>query len=480
MVAAALSERYKNFELKIRLIESDSISSVGVGEATVPGIIKFHQHLNIREQDFIRATDATFKLGIEFKNWYKKAHRFFHPFAAFGDVISGQDFYQCWLKLHKEGIRYPLEDFCLAINLAKKGKFAQPDDNATTRLALYSYAYHFDASRYAVFLRDYAQARGVERIEGKVANVTQNENGNIKALILEDEREIDGDLFIDCSGFRALLIEQTLHTGFDNWSHWLPCDHAVTVQSDAMKEPSPYTRSTALPAGWQWRIPLQHRVGNGYVYCSKFATEVEAKNALLNNIEGEALTEIRKIAFETGMRKKFWNKNCVALGLASGFIEPLESTSISLIQTGIEKLMQFMPNLEIKPGEVDEANRLNKLEYERIRDFIVLHYKSSQRTDSEFWRYVRTMSIPETLSEKIRRFSNDGTVLLGEQESFTEQSWIAMYNGFKRIPRKCQLSESLLSSDKLKIILDSMRHAISKGADYAPTHADFLKDVYAK
>lgn len=478
MAAAALSERYKQYELAIELIESDQIGTVGVGEATVPGIIKFHQHLGIGEREFIRATGATFKLGIEFKDWYKKNHSFFHPFAAFGTSIAGEDFYQCWLKLKKEGLNYSLEDFCLAISMAKQNKFAQPDDDATTSLALYSYAYHFDASRYAIFLRSYAEQRGVVRHEGKLKSVKNAENGEIESLELESGSVIKGDLFIDCSGFRALLIEDNLKTGFEDWSAFLPCDSAVVVQTETDQAPTPYTQSTAKEAGWQWRIPLQHRIGNGYVYCSQFCEHSSASDALMSSIDGTPLSAPRVINFKTGIRNLFWNKNCVALGLASGFIEPLESTSISLIQTGIEKLMQQMPELEITQKNIDEANRLNRLEYERIRDFIVLHYKSNQRKDTPFWKYLADMEIPESLSQKIEAFEKDGSILLLERESFSEQSWIAMYNGFQRIPERCKEKVQLLDSQKLKAVMDKMRSAIAAGASYAPSHEKFLAGVY--
>jgi tryptophan halogenase len=480
MAAATLSERYKDTSLKIELVESDQIASVGVGEATVPGIIRLHQHLGISEREFIAATGATFKLGIEFKDWYRQGTSFFHPFAAFGVPLAGQAFYQCWLKLQQAGERYSLEDFCLAIELARQGKFAQPDDDATTPLALYSYAYHFDASRYAKFLRQYAETRAVNRTEGKVQRVLQHEDGRIRALKLESGAEIEGDLFIDCSGFRALLIGQALETPYENWQHWLPCDRAVTVQTEIGNSPSPYTRSTALEAGWQWRIPLMHRCGNGYVYCSKFLDEERAQSRLLEKAEERAINSPRVIKFEAGMREQFWSKNVVALGLASGFIEPLESTSISLIQTGIEKLMQFLPDLNMTEERVKEANRLNRLEYERIRDFIILHYKASRRDDSEFWRMVSDMPMPDSLAQKIAQFEHDGSVLLGEQESFQEQSWIAMYNGFQVQPKRCKPELDTLDIGSLKATFEKIKRAIQAGAMHAPSHSDFLKTVLSE
>lgn len=480
MAAAALSERYRDKELVIQLIESPDISTVGVGEATVPGIIQLHQALKISEREFVKATGATFKLGIEFKDWYKPGTSFFHPFAAFGTNIAGKSFYQCWLKLHLNGFQHSLEDFCLAAKMARAGRFAQPDDNATSQLALYSYAYHFDASLYAKFLRDYALARGAEHLTGTVTNVERNpDSGFIDRLILADGRVVEGDLFVDCSGFRSVLINESMQVGFDDWSHYLPCDRAVVAQTENTGQPNPYTTSTARPAGWQWRIPLEHRSGNGYVYSSQFIDDKTAEQQMLANVSGKVLTEPRILRFKAGMRPRFWEKNCVALGLASGFIEPLESTSISLIQTGIEKLMQFMPDLELEDVKIDEANRLNKLEYERVRDFIVLHYISSERNDTDFWRYVTHMSIPDTLQTKIEKFKKDGSILLYEQESFQEQSWIAMHNGFERIPDATSQDVANLDVQQLNKAFSKMKETIAEAVQYAPLHAQFIADLHS-
>jgi len=479
MAAAALSHRYRNDNLRIQLVESEEIGGVGVGEATVPGIRRFHYQLGISEREFICATQATFKLGIEFRDWLRKDHTFFHPFSAFGLPIAQQDFYQCWLKLQHEGHALNMEDFSLAVRMARAGRFAQPDENADNPLAWYNYAYHFDASLYAAFLRRYAEARGVVRTEGKIIAAKRcEEDGSVASIQLADGQQLEADLFIDCSGFRALLIEQCLETGFEDWSHWLPCDSAIAVQTKSGEAPLPYTTSTALEEGWQWRIPLQHRKGNGYVFCGDHIDPGAAQHKLLANLDGEPLTEPRLIRFKTGIRKSFWNGNCVALGLASGFIEPLESTSISLIQTGIDKLFQFLPDLKLDPVKIAEANRLNRLEYERIRDFIVLHYKSSQRTDSGFWRQVQDMEVPETLAKKIAAFSEDGTVLLYEQESFTEASWLAMYNGFQRVPTQCKPEVRALDSGQLEAVFGKIRQAIANSVQHAPLHGDFIKDLY--
>jgi len=477
MAAAALSKYFK--DKQIRLIESSEIGTVGVGEATVPGIRRFNHFLGIKEIDFIKATQATFKLGIEFKDWYKKGESFFHPFADYGMTISGNSFYQCWLAMHKNGYDAALAEFCLSTQMAMQNRFAQPDNESETQLAFYNYAYHFDASLYATFLRVLAESYGVERIEGKIVGVKLDSvTGYIESVELEDGISVEGELFIDCSGFRGLLIEDTLKTGYENWSHWLPCDSAVAMQtSNKNEDPVPYTRSTALSAGWQWKIPLQHRAGNGYVYCNRYVSDEEAIATLKQGVTGQALTEPKIIKFVTGVRKKFWNKNCVALGLASGFLEPLESTSISLIQTGIEKLIQFFPGRDFKDSLRDEANRLNLLEYERVRDFIILHYKANQRDDSPFWCDVRDMDIPTTLAQKMDVFLRDGTLLSYEQESFHDASWISMYNGFNMIPLRHQSLSGDLNLPAFTKLLDSMRNAISLGVTYAPLHSVFLADM---
>ena len=473
MAAAALSEHFKGRPLEIALIESDDIGTVGVGEATVPAIRLFNFQLKIAELDFIKATQATFKLGIEFKDWYRQGSSFFHPFADYGAPLGGHDFYQCWLSLHKSGYSARLDEFCLATQMARQNRFAQPDDQATTQLARYNYAYHFDATLYAQFLRAYAEQRNLKRIEGKITQVNCHDStGFIESVTLDSQEQVAGDLFIDCSGFKGLLIEQTMATGYENWSSWLPCDAAVAMQTSSVAAPSPYTCSRAQAAGWQWKIPLQHRTGNGYVFCSKYIDEQEAIQTLERNVSGDPLTQARILKFTTGVRKKFWNKNCVALGLASGFLEPLESTSISLIQTGIQKFIQFCPDLTFDDKKIAEANRLNLIEYERIRDFIILHYKASQRTDTQFWRDVCAMDIPDSLANKLAAFKNDGTLLNYELETFQNASWISMYNGFNIVPDNCL---NIDSPEKLHQQLEKMRHAISAGVAYAPFHADFLQ-----
>lgn len=475
MAAAALSKFFESRPVDIQLVESDDIGTVGVGEATVPGIHEFNRYLNISELEFITFTQATFKLGIEFKDWCKEGTRFFHPFADYGLPINEVSFYQCWLKMQKSGYFYDLEEFCLATQMAKQNRFAQVDHDLETPLALYNYAYHFDASLYAKFLRNYAEKRNVIRLEGRITNVSQNSTtGFIESVTLADGQIIGGELFIDCSGLAGLLIDKTLKTEYLNWSKWLPCDRAVAVQTENVEDPIPYTTSTALQAGWQWKIPLQHRVGNGYVYCSSVISDDQAVESLLNNTAGEKLTNPRVIKFTAGMRKNFFVKNCVALGLASGFLEPLESTSISLIQTGITKLINYFPDLSFDSEKIAEVNRFNEMEYSRLRDFIILHYKANQRTVNSFWKDLAAMDIPETLQNKMNMFKEDGTLLSYELETFQDPSWLSMYNGFKIVPKNCIPDAQKLDVNKLKSVMDKLKLAIQEGVQYAPTQKDFL------
>jgi len=478
MAAASLSQQYAGKPVSIQLIESDAIGILGVGEATVPGMRVYIKELGIREPEFIKATDATFKLGIEFKDWYKVGRSFFHPFAAYGAPIANLDFYQCWLQLNKHGYHHNLEDFCLGTQLARQNRFALPDIHADTDLSRYNYAYHFDASLFAKFLRGYAEARGVQRTEGKITSVNlDKDDGSIASVVVDSYGEVTGDFFVDCSGFRGLLIEETMKTGYQDWSEWLLCNRAIAMQSSNNGEPIPYTRSTALTAGWQWTIPLQHRAGNGYVYCNRYISDDEAIATLRRNVPGEHLTEPRVINFVAGIRKKFWNKNCVALGLASGFIEPLESTSISLIQTGIEKLQYFLRDLTIDPQRIAEANRLNELEYSRIRDFIILHYKANQRDDTPFWRDVRDMPIPDSLQAKIDAFKANGSFVVYEQETFLDASWLSMYNGFNIIPNESKNLIPIADLTKANDVLKKMSKAIASGVSYAPMHSEFVREM---
>lgn len=406
-IAAAALAHQMGETVDITLVESQEIGTIGVGEATIPPMRTFHRFLGINEQEFMRATNATFKLGIQFENWRQIGEKYFHSFGVTGKQTIITDFIHFWLRGRELGIASEFGDYCLEYKAALKNRFSLNEHSKI------NYAFHLDAGRYASFLRTRAEARGVKRVEGKIASVQQHpDTGFIASLTLESGQEIVGDLFIDCTGMRGLLIEQCLQTGFEEWSHWLPCDSAVAVQTESHGPAVPYTKSIAHHAGWRWQIPLQHRVGNGIVFSSPYLSDDEATNMLLSSMEGKVLTEPRVIKFKTGRRKKSWNKNCIAMGLASGFLEPLESTSIHMIMTAVTRLLQLFPHGEIKQSIVDEYNTQAKSEYERIRDFIILHYKATERDDSPFWRYCKEMEIPEELKHRIALFKDFGRSII--------------------------------------------------------------------
>jgi len=474
MTAAYLSNWLDKTSIHVTLIESDQIGTVGVGEATVPGIHQFIKSLGIKETEFIKATHATFKLGIDFEHWAGRGKRFFHPFGEYGVQIEERPFYKTWWAAKKQGYTTELDKFCLCTQLARDGKFALPSFDDESRLAWYNYAYHFDASLFAKFLREYAEKRRVKRIEGKVHHIAlDTTSGEIQSIELESGQILEGDLFVDCTGMAALLIEKTLGVEYEDWGHWLLSDSALAVQTKNLADPDPFTRSIARTAGWQWHIPLQHRVGNGYVYSSQHISHDQARAELIGNLQGELVTDPKLIRFRTGMRRDFWAKNCVSIGLSSGFLEPLESTSISLIQSGIAKLVCFLDNFEIDEKHVAEANRLNRLETERVRDFIILHYKLNGLPGS-FWKEVRDMQIPLSLEEKISIFKEKGDIKIFEQESFKEESWASMYFGFGVDPENLEFSSD---KDKTHSIMNKMQSAIEKGRSYALSHAAFLQTV---
>lgn len=476
MAAASLAKYAQGKDLSVCLIESSQIATVGVGEATVPNIVTFNRNLGIDEQELIKATQATFKLGIQFEDWYQTGTRFFHPFADYGLNIDQLEFHQYINRLTAHGKPHNIEDYCFASVLAKKGNFAQPHPNPPSPLADYSYAYHFDASLYAKYLQQFSAKLGVQHIDAKIshANVHQA-NGFIRSVSLQDGREISGDLFIDCSGFQGLLIEQTLHTGYEDWSQWLFCDSAVTAQTQRNKVINPYTRSIAREAGWQWHIPLQHRTGNGYIYSSRFQSDDDAQQLFLAHLEGQLVNEPRKLNFTPGIRKKIWHKNCFALGLASGFLEPLESTSISLIQTAIAKLLSFFPDSDFNPADIVEVNRLHNREMENIRDFLILHYKLSQRRDSEFWRQCQAMPIPESLAHKIALYDSRGHVALYDNESFQTASWLSMYYGFSRQARRYDPRADRVDLQVLEQKLAQMRANLDGIASQTMGHQQFIE-----
>ncbi len=469
MTAAALSSLIgKNID--ITLIESDDIPVVGVGEATIPPLLTFHRLLKIDEQEFMKATQATFKLGISFENWRATGHEYFHSFGTTGQDCWAATFHNFWLKAKNDGYSDSFDAYCLEIQAARKNKFARLADNSI------NYAYHLDATKYAGFLRTIAERKGVTRREGLINRVEQHlESGNIKSLHLKDGGIVDGDLFIDCTGFRGLLIEQTLNAGYEDWSHWLPCDKAVAVQTESQGEMKPYTRSVAHDSGWRWRIPLQNRVGNGLVYCSKTMSDEMARQTLLENIEGKALNEPRVIPFKAGRRRKTWMKNCVAIGLSSGFIEPLESTSIHLIQRAIIRLMQLFPTQGIKAPDIAEFNRQSESETNFIRDFIILHYKVTQRTDSQFWRYCKEMDVPDTLQRRIELFSRCGRVFREDVDLFFENSWVQVMMGQGITPEQYHPIADLMSPAEQKAFLGGIRKSVDQVVEKLPSHEQFLK-----
>jgi len=429
MTAAALS-KLMGKELDITLVESESIGTIGVGEATIPTLVFFHRLLGIDEAEFLAATQGTYKLGIRFENWRDRGRDYIHAFGVTGKDCWACGFQHFWLRARQLGLAGDFGEYCLERCAAEAHKFSHLPNNGL------NYAFHLDASRYAAYLREFSEGFGARRVEGKIDRVLLHpDTGYIRALKLDSGQELDGDFFIDCTGMRALLIEKALHTGFESWSHWLPCDSAVAVQTKAVEPPVPFTRSIARESAWQWRIPLQHRVGNGQVYASSYQSDESAREQLLANIEGERLTDPLLIKFQTGRRRKQWHRNCLAVGLSSGFLEPLESTSIHLIQQNIVRFLRFFPHTEIRQVEVDEFNRQADFDMERIRDFIILHYKVTDRADTDFWRHCRQMSIPDSLAAKIDMFRETGHVFRADNELFVD-SWQQVMLGQGLMPER--------------------------------------------
>lgn len=480
MTAAALAHRLQGLPISVTLVESEKIGTVGVGEATVPHIRFFNARLGIDEADFMRRTSATFKLGIEFRNWGRKGDSYIHPFGVFGEEIEGVPFHHLWARFARAGGRDPVEAFSLPVLAARMDRFAHPDPDPDSLLSTYSYAYQFDAGLYAAYLRAYAEARGVRRVEGRVVGAPlQGETGFVESVVLQDGRIIVGELFIDCSGFRGLLIEQALQAGYEDWSHWLPCDRAVAVPCRSDAPLSPYTRATALDAGWAWRIPLQHRVGNGHVYCSSHISDEAARDALLGQIEGEPIAEPRFLRFTTGRRRKQWDRNVVAIGLSAGFLEPLESTSIHLIQLAIGRLLDHFPDRDWDPFCAREYNRLMDLEYERVRDFLILHYHATERDDTPFWNQVRTMQVPDSLAHRLQTFRKRGVVVNYRDGMFLDASWIAVYLGQRVFPEASDPRGEVLSDAGLMLRLSTMRDDYARMAEQLPTQDAFLERIGA-
>ncbi len=482
MAAAALAT-YLGKGATVRLVESDEIGIVGVGEASVPHIRLFNgQFLGIDEGEFVKRTQGTIKLGIQFNDWGRVGDSYFHGFGAIGRSLGPLPFHQFWLKLFLSGRAAPIGAYSPQTVMAPRGRFAPGDRNApaSSPLADIAYAYHFDAGLYARYLRELAEARGVQRIEGKIGGVKQRaEDGFVESLVLESGQVVEGELFIDCSGFRALLIEQTLKTGYVDWTHWLPCDRAMAVPSESAGPLTPYTRATARAAGWQWRIPLQHRVGNGYVYSSRHISDDEAAATLLASLDGKALADPRPLRFTTGMRGKFWNKNVVALGLASGFLEPLESTSIYLAQSGITRLLALFPRRDFNPLLADRYNRESVFEYERVRDFLILHYHATERRDTPFWDRCRTMPIPDSLREAIELFRCDGRYFRNGEDFFALPSWVQVMLGQRIVPQSYHPIVDDMPEDRLVEYVEGMRTTLAHAVGAMPAHQEWI-DRYWK
>ena len=478
MTAAALA-RLVPTGVAVTLVESEEIGTVGVGEATIPSLHDFLSMLAIDEDAFVRATQATFKLGIEFVDWRAPGERYVHPFGTHGRDVHGVAFHQLWLRQSRLGGAAgdvgALEDYCVSAAAAKLGRFTRPSSNPASVLASLRYAFHFDAGLFAAFLREVSEAAGIRRIEGKVRAVELSPaDGAIAAVSLADERRLDADLFIDCSGFRSLLLGDALAVPFVDWQHWLPNDRALAVPSAAAAPPPPYTRATAGSAGWRWRIPLQHRTGNGHVYASAFLDDERAARDLLDGLAEPAIGEVRHLRFTAGMRARLWERNCVAIGLAGGFLEPLESTSIHLIQSGIARLMALFPDTGFAACERDEYNRLMVREYEHTRDFIILHYKATTRDDSAYWRHCRAMAVPDTLASRMALWQERARVIADRGELFTPDSWIAVLAGQGPAPRAVDPLAAALPIEESGRFLAHLREVIAKTAAAMPPHADFI------
>lgn len=468
MAAAALA-RTMGRTASVTLIESDAIGTIGVGESTIPPLVTYNRLLCINEAEFMRATQATFKLGILFDNWKQPGDRYFHSFGYTGKDHWAAGFQHYWLEGRARGHTQSYDDYCLELVAALQSKFAQLPDNKV------NYAYQLDSGLYARFLRQMAEADGVTRVEGKIARVElDGESGDIAALELDGGRRVEGDLFLDCTGFRALLIEGALHAGYDDWTHWLPCDSAIALQTPNVRPPVPYTRAMAHDAGWQWRIPLQHRTGNGIVYCSRYLDHDAALERLLGNIEGEPLTPPNKIRFQTGARRKQWHRNCIAIGLSGGFMEPLESTSIHLIQRAILRLIRMMPQGAISPRDVAEFNDQQFQDMEQIRDFLILHYKVTDRRDSPFWRQCAAMEVPDSLAQKIELFRETARVFRRNEELFAENSWVQVMLGQGIEPQSWHPVTGKLTDDELDRLLGMIRQDVTRTVAALPEHAAYV------
>jgi len=476
MTAAALAKLLRPDDVSLTLVESDEIGIIGVGEATIPDMLQFNLFLGIAEAELMRATQATFKLGIEFVDWSRQGASYFHPFGFHGIDIDGVDFHQHWLHCRANGHAHSIGDYCLTEIVARKNKFAFPDLSVAGAPASYlRYAYHFDAALYAGFLRRYAEARGVKRVEGKVCEVLRAPvTGDLTAVRLSNGQTVEGEFFFDCTGFRSLLLDKTLNVPWVDWRHWLPCDGALAVACEDTGPPRPYTRATARSAGWQWNIPTRQRTGNGHIYCSEFMSEDEATSVLIKNLDGQIMGTPRLIRFATGHRQKFWEKNCVAIGLSAGFLEPLESTSLYLIRQGISRFIALFPDASQPPVFRDEYNRWMQRDFEQVRDLLVLHYFANGR-DEPFWRHCRNMELPGSLRRRLALFSEGGRFLRNEGELFPNASWVAVMLGQNVIPRAVDPVIATTPVAPIESKLQLLRRAMNAFADALPSHEAVLR-----
>jgi len=472
MTAAAIGKTLEKV-VDVTLVESDAIGTVGVGEATIPSLLTFNRLLGIDEASFLKSVNGTFKLGIAFENWRDQGHRYIHSFGVTGKDHWTAGFQHFWRRGQEMGIAKDFGDYCLELVAAEQEKFAH-----LPKFGL-NYAYHIDSSAYAAFLRQMAEGHGVKRREGRIDQVSRAGNGDIESMTLEDGTLLEGDLFIDCTGFRALLIGETLGVGYDDWTHWLPCDRAIAVQTSSTGEPLPYTRSIAHGAGWRWKIPLQYRTGNGIVFCSRYMSEDEAREYLLESVEGEVLTDPRTIPFRTGTRREHWKRNCVSIGLSSGFIEPLESTSIHLIQKAVMRLLYLFPHEGTSGAETEEFNRQMMDEIEHIRDFIILHYNLTDRQDTEFWRHCRSMDVPDSLRHRMDLFAQTGRVFRAADELFAENSWTQVMLGQGLSPKTWHPIADMMDPDELKRFLDHIEENVQRTVAGMPAHQAYV-DGYCR
>jgi tryptophan halogenase len=477
--AAVLSHVLQNTGATITLVESPDVPTVGVGEATIPSFVDLLSFLNISIQSFICKTNATFKLAIKFVDWYQQGHHYWHPFGKVGSKLDGKEFYQHWLKNHFHGDKADFVDFSPAVEMAKNFRFFIPDPKNPTNLSSSAYALHFDAGLAAELLAEYAKAKGVKLIKSHVQQVEQFPDGKIKSLALKNGDFLSADFFIDCSGQNSLLLKQTMRVGFVDWQHYLPVSSAVVVQTEKMHKLAPYTESTAHEHGWRWRIPLQNRTGNGFVYSQNYCADQQALDTLMSNIDDKTLTEPRTLRFTTGKTEKFWYKNCLAVGLSSGFLEPLESTGIHLIMKGILNFVKMLPDQRLEEISQREYNRLMDVEYECIRDFIVLHYCTSQRSDSAFWRMWQHVQIPDSLAYKMALFKSQGRLMHNELDLFAADSWYAVLEGMNVKPNAYDPTVDASDFVKVKEILKQSKDALGHSVKQLMSHDEYIKRILA-